>query len=350
MANPYGALNDYQHWRRSVSEIEAHRFDPVTAPRFRVSAETRIATAGSCFAQHIARYLSASGFTHFVTEDGANLDGEERTRRNFGVFSARYGNIYTVAQLDQLYDEAFAWRTPKEAAWLRPDDRLVDPARQQIEPDGFADLEALLSDRERHLAAVRRMFSEAELFIFTLGLTEAWRSREDGSIFSSAPGVVAGSFDPELHEFVNFGVVETHARLRSFLVKLRALNPQMKVLLTVSPVPLMATYEDRSVVVSTTYSKSVLRVAADMAIQEFNWVDYFPSFEMITGSQAGGLYFEDDAREVKRIGVAHVMRSFMAHYTNWSDLAGSAALAASDYDSVNSSVICDEEALDASAR
>jgi hypothetical protein len=87
------------------------------------------------------------------------------------------------------------------------------------------------------------------------------------------------------------------------------------VLLTVSPVALAATFEDRHVMVSTTYSKSVLRVAAQEARERFDFVDYFPSYEIITGSPTGGLYYEDDDRQVNRQGVAHAMRVFMESYT-----------------------------------
>ena len=95
---------------------------------------------------------------------------------------------------------------------------------------------------------------------------------------------------------------------------MRSVNPRLRVLLTVSPVPLIATYEDRHVLVSTTLSKAVLRVAADAAQRRFDFVDYFPSFELIAASSAGGQYLEPDLREVRDVGVAHVMRCFSRHY------------------------------------
>lgn len=348
MANPYKGVNDYQFWRRAVAEIEAHSFDPVSPSQFAIASETRVATAGSCFAQHIARRLVDAGCSHFLCEAGLDLTDDERVARNYGVFSARYGNIYTTPQLDQLFDEAFGHFVPQESAWARPDGRIVDVRRQQVEPEGFADFDSLLADRSEHLLAVRRMFSEAEVFIFTLGLTEAWRSKLDQLVFSSAPGVVAGTFDPDRHEFVNFGLEESYGHLRAFITKLRAVNPQVNILLTVSPVPLAATYEDRSVVVSTTYSKSVLRVAAEMATKEFERVDYFPSYEIITGSQARGRYFAEDAREVNQLGVAHAMRCFVARYVEGFSAGDSEAPARALYQAGPApQIICDEDAIDA---
>ncbi|MBN8952646.1 MULTISPECIES: GSCFA domain-containing protein [unclassified Rhizobium] len=349
MTNPYADIESYQLWRRSVARIETHLFDPVVNPKFHLDRATRIATAGSCFAQHISRQLQHIGFHYFVPENGEGLPESERVRRNFGVFSGRYGNLYTARQLLQLFEEAFEGREPVERAWLRADGRYVDPYRPQIEPDGFESAQAVAEARSLHLAGVRSVFTQADVLVFTLGLTEAWRSKVDGSVFPLAPGVVAGSFDPERHEFVNFSVADVEADLLTFLGKLKDKNPRIKLLLTVSPVPLIATYENRSVLVSTTYSKSVLRVVADQVVSRFEWVDYFPSYEIITGSYAGGLYYEADYREVNSRGVAHAMRCFVKNYT--SDLSAAtrrdAEAPAMTIEPTRRDIICDEEAIDA---
>lgn len=92
------------------------------------------------------------------------------------------------------------------------------------------------------------------------------------------------------------------------------INPAARILLTVSPVPLIATFEDEHVLTATTYSKSVLRVAAGEAARQSGRVAYFPSYEIITGNFTRGRYYADDLREVREEGVRHVMRLFMAHY------------------------------------
>lgn len=342
MINPYQGLPNHQFWRRAVSGVEHHLLDPVVAPKFKIEREERVATAGSCFAQHISRRLSQIGFNYFVTEAGEGLSEAERRDRNYGTFSARYGNLYTTAQLFQLFQEAFEQRRPVDRVLQRPDGRYVDIYRQQIEPDGYVDPAEVAVERARHLSAVRRMFSECDVFVFTLGLTEGWRSRRDGSVVPIAPGVIGGKFDPAEYEFRNFTVDEARADLEAFLAALKVINPQVRVLLTVSPVPLIATYENRHVLVSTTYSKAVLRVVAEQTMQAYDWVDYFPSYEIITGSYAGGLYYEADHREVNRLGVAHAMRCFLNNYVGQRERPPT--MAAPDMGS-GSTVICDEEVL-----
>jgi len=345
MTNPYRGLADHQFWRRSMANVEAHRIDPVVNARFRIRPHDKVATAGSCFAQHIARKLATLGLGYFVVEEGLDLPPDERSARQYGLFSARYGNIYSPAQFAQLIEEALGRRQPHDRAWPGRKGGWVDPFRPNVEPGGFASAQEVAEDRARHLAAVRRLLEETDVLVFTLGLTEAWRSSIDGSVYPLAPGVAGGAFDPQEHEFVNFGVGESEAAMAAALEAAKAVNPRLRAILTVSPVPLIATYEDRSVLVSTAYSKAVLRVTAETMRQRFDWVDYFPSYEIITGSPTGGLYFEDDAREANALGVAHVMRLFERHFVEGAEAAATeVALPAPD---TEASVICDEEMIDA---
>jgi hypothetical protein len=290
--------------------------------------------------------LARIGFNYFVPEAGEQLPVDQRRPQGYGVFSCRYGNIYTSRQLLQLFQACFEDRQPAEDAWLRADGRFVDALRPQVAPDGLASEEEVRAERRTHLAAVRRMFEQCDVFVFTLGLTETWRSRIDGTVYPLAPGVAGGSPDPARHEFVNLDVRDVIDDLETFLAGLKQVNPTVKVLLTVSPVPLIATYEDRNVLVATTYSKSVLRVAADAAYRRFDWVDYFPSYEIITGNYARSFYFEDDLRGVRDTGVDHVMRCFLRHYAGQANTSAPAPLSIAAAGTGADGIVCDEEAID----
>lgn len=342
--NPYRGLGDHQFWRRAVAGVERFRFDPIRSTRFTIKPPERVATAGSCFAQHISSRLAKVGFNFFVTEAGQHLPEAQRKALNHGVFSARFGNIYTSRQLLQLFQSCFEGRTVAEDVWQRPDGRYVDALRPQVTPDGHDSAEQVRGEREAHLVAVRRMFEECDVFVFTLGLTETWRSRLDGTVYPLAPGVSGGSFDPDRHEFVNLDVHDVLGDMETFLSGLKGVNPGARVILTVSPVPLIATYEDRNVLVATTYSKSVLRVVADMLWRRHEWVEYFPSYEIIVGNYNNSLYYEQDYRGINRIGVDHAMRCFLQHYT--SGLAGTPPVDAVDVAGYAGDVVCDEEAID----
>jgi hypothetical protein len=356
--HPYADLPDHHFWRRMMEDKPLSQVDPVAPAPWRISTEDKVATAGSCFAQHISRTLRRHGFRFFVTEPGKGLPPAERLARQFGVYSARYGNVYTGRQLVQLVDRAYGRFAPLDKAWKRPDGRWVDPFRPQVEPAGFDSPQAVAAEREAHLGAVRRLFEESDVFIFTLGLTEAWRRTEDGAVFPLAPGVVAGRYDPASYAFVNFGVGEVLQDIRDAVRRLRAVNPDLRFIFTVSPVPLIATYEDRHVLVSTVESKSVLRAAIAEASAADPGIVYFPSYEVVTGPHTRGKYFEKDLRTVSDRGVQHVMRLFLRHYAQApSDAAAGPAPHAGRPPAHPSpelvaeqrrlsDVVCDEEAID----
>jgi GSCFA family len=350
--NPYSTKDKRAFWRHGVASVAPFQLDPMDPPAFQIAPATKVATAGSCFAQHISRRLSTSGYTYYVVEKGdAALVPAEAASRNFGTFSARYGNIYTARQLLQLFDRAYGAFDPQEKVWQREDGRFVDPFRSQVEPAGFVSAEEVFAETEKHLAAVRTMFETLDIFVFTLGLTEGWRVKADQAVLPLAPGVAGGDWDETRYEFVNFEVEEIAGDMIAFLDRLRRVNPNAKAILTVSPVPLVATYEDRHVLVSNTYSKSVLRVAADKIARAREGVSYFPSFEIITSNATAHRYFDADLRSVNELGVGHVMRVFFKHF-----MPGAAAVVQAENAvswslakefSEASKVVCDEEAIDA---
>ena len=227
--HPYKALPASSFWRRAVAGVASSELDPVVDPPFAIRPSDRVATAGSCFAQHIARHLHANGFTYHVTETPHPvLWPEEAERYNYGVYSARYGNLYTTRQLLQLAKRAYGRFVPVDDMWTRRDGRIVDPFRPEINPDGYQTREEYYADRRYHFGCIRTVFETLDYFVFTLGLTEAWASRDDGAVYPICPGVAGGTFDSARHEFKNFGVSEVVADLLEFLGILRGVNPRQR--------------------------------------------------------------------------------------------------------------------------
>ncbi len=352
-AHPYKELPDYHYWSRAISRTQMAQVDPIVHVDFNIEPDTRIGTAGSCFAQHLANRLSNAGLNYFVTEPApVDMPKSEAAIRQFGLFSARYGNIYTARQMVQTFDRAFNKEDfATKVDWRRADGRFVDPFRPQVEPDGFASVDEMLAERAIHLRAVRELFGNLDVFVFTLGLTESWIGPH-GYALPLAPGVVAGESGPD-YRFHNFSVTEIFEDILNLAARLRDINSRARLLLTVSPVPLVATYENRHVLVSTTASKAALRSAADMAEREIDNVSYFPSYEIITGNFNKGEYFENDLRSVSQAGIDHVMRVFMSHYVNKRNtpIMSSESASTSDIEireiiDANMKIVCDEEALD----
>ncbi len=309
--------------------------------------DRKIATAGSCFAQHIGRHLRSKGFDYLDTEPPPpKLALDVAQSFGYGVYSARYGNVYTARQLLQLFRRAFGKFTPLELSWEKAEG-LVDPFRPTIEPEPFSSQAELDQLRSYHLDSVAELFLKAEVFVFTLGLTESWLSREDGAVFPLCPGTEGGHYDPVRYAFHNMTASDVRRDLETFLVELREVNPGVKVLLTVSPVPLMATATSQQVAVASSYSKSVLRAAVGEIVETHTDVDYFPSYEIITAPFMKGYFFESDCRQVSHHGVSHVMEQFFLQHRP-QDYPGEPTAPRSEVSTdmeLRERVQCDEELL-----
>jgi len=249
-----------------------------------------------------------------------------------------------VRQGVQLIDRAFGNFNPVDETW-ETTNGFVDPFRPQIEPVPWKSVSQVLDSREIHFAAVRRIFLESDVLVFTLGLTETFESKKDGAVFPVAPGVSGGSYSTDSYNFKNFNITEVISDLRDFVDKTRQLNPNLRIILTVSPVPLIATFESRHVLYSTTVSKAILRVAADEISKSYDFVEYFPSYEIISGSAIGASYFEDDLREVQQVGVDHVMRIFEKHMLQSAPSSNNYEPDLTSQTKKQRAVVCDEEMI-----
>ena len=304
----------------------------------------RIATAGSCFARHIGNNLAARGAAFMDMEPSPPVfsSAAEARRWGYGVFSCRYGNIYTSRQLVQLFDEAHGTRMPEERVWEK-EGRYFDALRPSVDPVGQDSLETVLSLRARHLAAVRKMFATLDVFVFTMGLTEGWESTLDGTMFAVCPGTIASTYDPSRHAFRNLRHAEIKSDMLAFWERLRTVNPSARMLLTVSPVSLAATATSDHILVATTYSKSVLRAVAGELSEDVDDIFYFPSYEIVSSHPSRAMFFEPDLRNVNMFGVNFVMKHFFSGIL--ADEFGNTVQPETE----ELDLICDEASLDVDA-
>lgn len=357
--NPYQDLSPSHFWGRAIAKSTALVPEELYKRKWPIGKGEKIATAGSCFAQHIGRHLKRNGFHVLDMEPPPlGLTLEEQKKFGFSMYSARYGNIYTTRQLLQLAKEAFGEWVPGEVVWEGKNGGYYDAIRPGVEPEGLGSAAEVMAHRKYHLECVREMFETMDLFIFTLGLTEAWMHAATGTVFPTAPGTIAGLYDPGIYKFKNFLFDEVREDFNAFkkLVHSKQKQPnKAKFLLTVSPVPLTATASANHVLLATTYSKSVLRAVAGQLAMHQPEIDYFPSYEIISNPWSKTLLYEANLRSVKEVGVEAVMQTFFkAHLLENAAIVSSTTSNAvfsvqnkSEIKDYSNDVICEEAILDA---
>jgi hypothetical protein len=344
--HPYSVAPERAFWSRSVSR----KWNPssLISDERRIRLDDKVVSAGSCFASNIVPYLAGANIEYVRTETVHPAFAEiYRERYGYTSFSAAYGNIYTARQLLQLLWRARGDFKPIEDRWPS-NDGLIDPFRPGLpyRPQTDEEFDALT---KQHLQRTLGAFEQATVFVFTLGLTEAWVSKLDGAVFPACPGTIAGEFDHTKHEFYNFNTEEVANDLKEFCELFRRINPNARILLTVSPVPLVATATNEHVLTASTYSKSVLRAAAQQVCQISPNAFYFPSYELITGPQAPDDFFEPDKRNVSKRGIETVMQSLLGEKMTPASTQSRLKNVQAALSSLVAVQECEEGALDAAA-
>jgi hypothetical protein len=308
--HPVHRFEDWQVWPGSYRNPPAdgtYRSPPASG--LRITPQTRIASMGSCFAREIRKVLLEAGYA-YITEEAhhpAAVHASAAWERTYNTFSMR-----------QIFQYTFEEWHPEVRWWVAPQSATVqDPYRRIILYDS---LSAAETDFESHRTHSRRVLESAEVLILTLGLTEIWQDRRDRSVIClpSGPYVNEGG-DMDRYAFRVSRYDENLANLEAIHTIMAGHNPGCKILVTVSPVHLWATFRtDLDVISASCNSKSTLRAAADEFAARHANVFYFPAYEMATIYQPilGKTWLADGKENfhVNKKTVRFIMRQFFAFY------------------------------------
>jgi GSCFA family len=315
---PYSGIESYRSWQGP--DQTDHILSQPTRLGI-VSKSDVIASAGSCFAQNIARYLSSRNFNYNICEAAPMfLNKEQAADWGYGQFSCRFGNIYTVLQLEQLLERALGRRQVTDQFWEDEDGKWFDLLRPRINRYGFESREIAEIDTREHLASVLEMFRTSTVFVFTYGLVEYWYDEMEGTVFPTAPGCGYGRFDTSRHKAGVMNVADIVRSTKASMEMIREINPDLKVIITVSPVPLLATHRNMNIVQASVHSKSLLRVAVEECLPLFEQFYYFPSYEIVT-QYCSEPVWDETGRNPSTASLGTVFRNFEYYFVAGGDSA-----------------------------
>lgn len=281
---------------------------PAARPSFRIGPDDTIFAIGSCFARNVERALEAAGKRILSREFELGEIGESIDD------GANFFNKYSIHSVLNEIRWALERDTFPGAAVLYPagTDKFFDlqlgMAKLEFPVDKIVDF------RHRYLDGMAAV-AQADVIILTLGYVETWFDRKLGLYLNIAPPLTSINAEPERFEFRVLSyhdILDGLNALHALLMKHR--KKPMKMLVTVSPVPLLATFRDMDVLVANTYSKSVQRAALDEFLIGKEGVDYFPSYEFVTLSEPSQVWSKSDYRHVSNKIVDRIMGNVMDQY------------------------------------
>jgi hypothetical protein len=155
----------------------------------------------------------------------------------------------------------------------------------------------------------------ADVIIMTLGLVEVWRDLERGVDLNIAPPKDLIAAHPGRFVLSVMSYEDILGDLEGILTEIaRHCKPTVRILITVSPVPLHVTFRGKDCLEANMYSKAVQRAVVEAFCQRHPEIAYFPSFEMVMLSSPEQAWVPSDFRHVRPELVRRIMRSVLSKY------------------------------------
>lgn len=258
------------------------RTELTIAPQERQLARTaRVLTIGSCFAESLGTRLRLNKVNALVNP---------------------FGTVFQPLALAQLLRAAAGeeqdWQqhvVEARGRWQSYDLHSTIGAESPVE---------LLQTIQETVRRVGDFVRTADVVVLTLGTAWAYRLRETGELVSNLHKLPASLFEKELltaDEIVN-GLAEVHALLRR-------INPEIRIVLTVSPVRHI-----KDTLPLNAVSKSVLRVACHYLSELLPGVSYFPAYELLTDELRDYRFYASDMLHPSEVAEDYIWDKFARAY------------------------------------
>ncbi len=304
------ANNPAARWRDIADQFESDVWPQIT-PGFKIRPGQTVFTIGSCFARNIERQLALLGcrvpMLDFVLP-ADEWDGQPNSALNkFHPPSFRQSLDWASAILKR--GDGVRWSDCEPVAFRVDDDRFLDLDIASIRPVD----RARFLERRRQIYEVFVTAFTADCVMMTPGLIEAWRDRTTGMFIHGAPSHKAMIADRGRWELAILSYQTCLDDMLAAIDLVRAHNPDTKVLVTTSPVPMAVTFSGQDIRVANAQSKAVLRAVCGAAAMMRPMVDYFPSYESVTLSPPAGVW-KSDRIHVSQGFVGKIVAHMLDHY------------------------------------
>ena len=282
--------------------------NPVLSPVHKIDQSDTIFTIGSCFARNIENALKQQNFS--VPSGNVMFPQEELwpgTQSHSGLLN-KYTPQAILNELEYVFNDHY-----------QAEDFLIDADNNkfvdmQLHSNQGTTFERGIERRKQIKAMIREFIETADVVIVTLGLVEVWWDRVNKVYLNEMPSKPLLDRHKDRFDFQTMTpeqVFDSVSKIIDLLKKHTKENTW--IMLTVSPVPLARTFRDKDVIMANMYSKSLLRVAAEIESEKSETVEYFPSYESVMLSNREATW-EDDQIHIESSLITIITQRMIKHY------------------------------------
>jgi hypothetical protein len=294
----------FAQWSNRVEHLNDKLVRVAHEPKFALSPNDRFFCMGSCFARNIEEHLIYQGIdvlSKRLISPAGEYPGRPNALVNKFSTHSMANELEWIEQAPEFDSEFFA---ESETGWH---DLQLSPGTTPVRLDRAIDRRCYLSSQ--YFSRVR----DATVIVLTLGLNEVWHDSATGWYLNAAPSFFGVRREPSRYTLHITDVAENIGQLEKIHDIVCSINPEARFLVTVSPVPMSATFSGTDVLVANLRSKSTLRVAAETFALSHDRVDYFPSYDMVAMSPRH-LAYQADCLHVESEVVGEIIQEFMRLY------------------------------------
>ena len=167
------------------------------------------------------------------------------------------------------------------------------------------DKQATLDRMNQRIEQGHESLKSAQLLTITLGTAIVYRLKTTGEVVANCHKVPQHEFDRQMSSVPDMVKV-----LDEMLTKLNQFNPQLRIILTVSPIRHIADGLDIN-----SLSKASLRVAINEAIKSHrDYCDYFPAYEIMLDDLRDYRFYSNDMVHPSEVAIEYIWQAFQATY------------------------------------
>lgn len=253
---------------------------PVTplALKGTVSHTTPLLMLGSCFAANI---------------------GERLSRELFDVCVNPFGTLYNPASIEAAV-RRLVYGAPFTAEDITERDGICHCWHCHSSLSSPLGYDALLLELNAKLEAASAFAARTQVAVLTFGFNKAYRLGNSGMIVANCHKFPASTFVEE-----NLALDDCIRHISSAAGALRRLNPDMKIILTVSPVRYTGYGLHASAV-----GKAILLLACECVARSEEGIIYFPSYEALNDDLRDYRFYAADMKHPSDVAVDYIYDIF----------------------------------------
>jgi hypothetical protein len=246
-----------------------------------IAHQNKLLSMGSCFSENI---------------------GERLLDYKFSVIVNPYGILFNPIAIAQSLRQIIDYRKFSESDIFYYNQRW----QSFFHHGRFAnvDKKTCLNDINTGIKQTHQHIQNLGYLMLTLGTANVFVHKKSNQIVANCHKVPSSEFERK-----RLTINEITAAFEPIFNQLKTINPNLKIIFTVSPVRHI-----RDGLVENQRSKATLLLAIDELVKKYNFVSYFPAYELVLDDLRDYRFFKDDMIHPSKLAIDYVWDYFKKTY------------------------------------